>query len=92
MSHFFKQRRAVDSRSIGGVLNAPVMVPELSPDVMALKPFLSFNGDDTLNYALSNWYGYVEDPDNADSLLSYQVASGGKKDVADEISHFVTLS
>jgi parallel beta-helix repeat protein len=44
--------------------------------VVSGLPALSFNEDDSLVYNVANWYPYVEDADNADSTLTYNVSSG----------------
>jgi len=43
------------------------------PLVLTKIPDVSFPEDDTLTFGLSNWYGYVEDPDDPDSTLSWAV-------------------
>ena len=44
----------------------------------AALPELSFNEDDSLLYAVSNWYPYADDKDNADSTLTFTAFSGNK--------------
>lgn len=48
-----------------------------SPRFTGALPKISFNEDDSLSYAVSNWYPYVEDPDNSDLELSF-VLNGGE--------------
>ncbi len=47
------------------------------PYFTAALPNLTFNEDDSLQFAVTEWYPYADDIDNADSELNY-IISGGK--------------
>ena len=44
------------------------------PPVLSAIPDVVFDEDDTLSFPVSNWYGYVTDPDNPDSTLNWSFA------------------
>jgi ligand-binding sensor domain-containing protein len=50
--------------------------PVNDPPVISQLPELMFNEDDTLIYAISNWFPFINDPDTPDGELSYLVVSG----------------
>jgi len=68
------------------------IIPVNDPPVISTLPLLIVDEDDTLSYALSNWYGYVEDPDNADSTLIYQVTSGSQVSATMQGSNFLFIA
>jgi hypothetical protein len=49
------------------------IIPKGKPPILLALPDLCFIEDDSLSFDLSNWYGYVEDPDNPDSTLNWTV-------------------
>jgi len=53
---------AISSSNDAPVLNTPL-------------PSISFAEDDSVYYAVANWYAYVSDPDNSDEELSYLVSN-----------------
>ncbi len=50
--------------------------PVNDPPVISTLPTISFAEDDSLIYQISNWFPYITDPDDADSLLTYSVTQG----------------
>ena len=50
-----------------------VLAVNQGPQIITPLPDLTFDEDDSLVYAVSEWYDYVDDPDDADSTLNYQV-------------------
>jgi hypothetical protein len=62
------------------------------PPVIATPlPAAVFNEDDTLAYSLSQWFPFVDDPDNSDEQLSYHLLSGQYVS-ADSVSNGYVLS
>jgi hypothetical protein len=65
----------------GGMDQDTVLVtiyPVNDPPVIAALPTFSWDEDDSLSILNSEWYAYVQDPDNPDSALSYTVLSGAQ--------------
>ena len=52
------------------------VLPDNDPPVLTQLPDLSFNEDEGLELTFSFWFDSVEDPDNADSTLSWSVSGG----------------
>lgn len=50
-----------------------VLAVNQGPQIITPLPDLTFAEDDSLVYAVSGWYDYVVDPDDADSTLHYQI-------------------
>ncbi len=65
----------------GSLTDSVQVVFEVTPvndstQFVAQPPMLQFAEDDSLIYAISNWYPFVEDVDNADSTLIFTAFSG----------------
>lgn len=46
------------------------------PPIISPLPDITFSEDDTLSYAIANWYPYVEDPETPDQNLMYSILPG----------------
>jgi hypothetical protein len=65
------------------------VTPVNDPPVISALPALIFNEDDSLLYPIRNWFDYVTDADNADSMLSFRVFSSRKVKAVRRGDHFL---
>lgn len=69
--------RVEDSFNAADTQSYQLTVSEVNyPPVISSLPPLAFNEDDTLTQQISDWFPYVDDPNDPDNFLSYFVESG----------------
>ena len=69
--------RVVDSFNAADTQSFLLIVSDVNfPPVISPLPQLTFAEDDTLIHQISDWFNFVDDPDDPDNTLSYIVESG----------------
>ncbi len=68
---------AVDDSGATDSVTTSISIQSLNdPPVVSPLPGAVFNEDDTLGYAIENWFPFVKDPETPDPQLSYLLLSG----------------
>ncbi|MBI9073694.1 MAG: hypothetical protein JEY94_19010 [Melioribacteraceae bacterium] len=59
--------------------------------IVSSLPALEFNEDEEISFSVTNWFDYIDDPDNADSTLVFSCNYSGEKLNTEIINNGVSL-